>query len=90
MALAALLTAASVLVAGPLSFVGLVGPHLARMLGLGRALPQMAGAALVGAILMVAADWIGRLVIFPLQIPAGVVAALIGVPYLIWHLTRRP
>jgi iron complex transport system permease protein len=89
MTLAALLTAASVLVAGPLSFVGLVGPHLARMLGVSRALPQLIAAALIGAALMVVADWVGRLVIYPLQLPAGVVAALIGVPYLIWHLTRR-
>ncbi|MBM6593312.1 Fe(3+)-hydroxamate ABC transporter permease FhuB [Microvirga pudoricolor] len=89
MLLAALLTAAAVLVTGPLSFVGLVGPHLARMLGLNRALPQLAAAALIGAVLMVSADWVGRLVIYPLQLPAGVVAALIGVPYLIWHLMRR-
>jgi iron complex transport system permease protein len=47
------------------------------------------GAALIGAIIMVTADWLGRVVIFPFQLPAGLVAGLIGVPYLIWHLTRR-
>jgi ferric hydroxamate transport system permease protein len=89
MVLAALLTAASVLAIGPLTFAGLVGPHLARALGLRRAREQLIGAALIGAILMVTADWIGRVVIFPFQLPAGLVAGLIGVPYLIWHLTRR-
>jgi iron complex transport system permease protein len=89
MVLAALLTAASVLAIGPLTFAGLVGPHLARALGMRRALEQLIGAALIGAILMVAADWLGRVVIFPFQLPAGLVAGLIGVPYLIWHLTRR-
>jgi ABC-type Fe3+-siderophore transport system permease subunit len=89
MVLASLLTAAAVLAIGPLTFAGLVGPHLARALGLRRALEQVIGAALIGALIMVTADWLGRVVIFPFQLPAGLVAGLIGVPYLIWHLTRR-
>ncbi|SCY24726.1 Fe(3+)-hydroxamate ABC transporter permease FhuB [Microvirga guangxiensis] len=89
MGLTAFLTAASVLAIGPLTFAGLVGPHLARAIGLRRAFEQLIGAALIGAILMILADWLGRIVIFPFQLPAGLVAALIGVPYLIWHLTRR-
>jgi iron complex transport system permease protein len=89
MVLAALLTAGSVLAVGPLTFAGLVGPHLARALGLRRSLEQLIGAALIGAALLVLADWLGRIVIFPFQLPTGLVAALIGVPYLIWHLTRR-
>jgi iron complex transport system permease protein len=89
MLLAALLTAASVLAVGPLTFAGLVGAHLARALGLRRAFEQLIGAGLIGATLMVTADWLGRIVIFPFQLPAGIVASLIGVPYLIWHLTRR-
>jgi iron complex transport system permease protein len=62
---------------------------LARALGLRRAFEQLIGAGLIGAILMITADWLGRIVIFPFQLPAGIVASLIGVPYLIWHLTRR-
>lgn len=89
MVLASMLTAASVLAIGPLTFAGLVGPHLARALGLRRGLEQVVGAALIGALIMVTADWLGRVVIFPFQLPAGLVAGLIGVPYLIWHLTRR-
>ncbi|WP_164227671.1 iron chelate uptake ABC transporter family permease subunit, partial [Stenotrophomonas maltophilia] len=57
---AALLVAAAMLAVGPLSFVGLIAPHLARMLGLARARVQIAGAALIGALVMVGADWVGR------------------------------
>jgi ferric hydroxamate transport system permease protein len=89
MVLAAGLTAAAMLVAGPLTFVGLTGPHLARALGLRRAGPQLAGAALIGALVMVAADWVGRVAIAPRELPAGLVAALVGAPYLLRHLTRR-
>ncbi|TPM38975.1 Fe(3+)-hydroxamate ABC transporter permease FhuB [Mesorhizobium sp. B2-3-4] len=85
----AALTAASTLVVGPLTFIGLMAPHLARRLGLSRALPQAIGAVLAGALIMVCADWIGRTAIFPRQIPAGLVATLIGGPVLMWLLRRR-
>ena len=83
------LTATSTLIVGPLTFIGLMAPHLARRLGAMRALPQIFAAALVGAAIMVAADWLGRTVIFPRQIPAGIVATLIGGPMLMWLLSRR-
>jgi ABC-type Fe3+-siderophore transport system permease subunit len=76
----ATLSAAATLVVGPLTFVGLIAPHLARPLGFQRAAAQIAGAAIFGALIMVAADWIGRGVLFPRQIPAGLIAALIGAP----------
>ena len=59
------------LTVGPLSFVGLMAPHMARMLGFRRALPQMVIAALLGGLLMVFADWCGRMLLFPYQIPLG-------------------
>jgi ABC-type Fe3+-siderophore transport system permease subunit len=83
------LSATATLVVGPLTFVGLIAPHLARMLGFQRALPQLAGAALIGALIMVSADWLGRTLLFPRQVPAGLVAALIGAPYFMWRM-RRP
>lgn len=89
MLIAALLTGSAMLVVGPLTFAGLLGPHLAYGLGFRRAVPQIVAAALIGGIVMVAADWIGRLVIFPLQLPAGLVATLIGGPYLVLQLARR-
>ncbi|AZO09793.1 Fe(3+)-hydroxamate ABC transporter permease FhuB [Mesorhizobium sp. M3A.F.Ca.ET.080.04.2.1] len=85
----AALTAASTLIVGPLTFIGLMAPHLARRLDLARALPQAAGAVLAGALIMVCADWISRTAIFPRQIPAGLVATLIGGPVLMGLLRRR-
>ncbi|MDX8498066.1 Fe(3+)-hydroxamate ABC transporter permease FhuB [Mesorhizobium sp. VK4C] len=85
----AVLTAASTLIVGPLTFIGLMAPHLARRFGLARALPQAVGAVLTGALIMVSADWIGRALIFPRQVPAGLVATLIGGPVLMWLLRRR-
>lgn len=85
----AAMTAVATLVIGPLTFVGLMAPHLARFLGLQRALPQLVAAALIGGILMVAADWFGRTAAFPWQIPAGLTATFIGCPALMWLLARR-
>ncbi|BCH28954.1 Fe3+-hydroxamate ABC transporter permease FhuB [Mesorhizobium sp. L-8-10] len=79
--LTALPTAVATLVIGPLSFVGLVAPHLAAMLGFRRALPQLAAAAALGGLTLVAADWLGRTLIFPWQVPAGLLAAFVGGPY---------
>lgn len=85
---AGLLTAAAALFVGPLSFVGLIAPHLARLAGLGRALEQGIGAVLIGAGLMVVSDWLARTVAFPYQLPLGLFAALLAGPYLIWLLSR--
>ncbi|MBU3895174.1 Fe(3+)-hydroxamate ABC transporter permease FhuB [Serratia rubidaea] len=87
--LAATLTTMATLTVGPLSFVGLMAPHMARMLGFRRALPQMLIAALLGGLLMVFADWCGRMVLFPYQIPAGLLATFIGAPYFVYLLRRQ-
>ncbi|MDE1189552.1 MAG: Fe(3+)-hydroxamate ABC transporter permease FhuB [Pantoea sp.] len=86
--LAAALTATATLTIGPLSFVGLMAPHIVRMLGFRRALPQVLMAGLLGAGLMVFADWCGRMLAFPDQIPAGLMATFFGAPYFIWLLRR--
>lgn len=86
--LVALLTACATLVVGPLSFVGLLAPHMARLLGLSRARQHLWGAALLGMLLMVLADWLGRQLIFPYEIPAGLVASLLGGAYFMWGLRR--
>jgi ferric hydroxamate transport system permease protein len=86
--LAAALTATATLTIGPLSFIGLMAPHIVRMLGFRRALPQVLMAGLLGGGLMVFADWCGRMLAFPDQIPAGLMATFFGAPYFIWLLRR--
>jgi ABC-type Fe3+-siderophore transport system permease subunit len=87
--IAGLMTATATLAVGPLSFVGLMGPHLAREAGLTRALPQMIGAAMIGGGLMVAADFVGRTIVSPYQIPAGLVSALIGAPFFMLMMRKK-
>jgi ferric hydroxamate transport system permease protein len=88
MLLAAAMTGAATLVVGPLSFVGLMAPHLARMLGFRRSSTQLASAALLGALVMVIADWLGRNLLFPYQIPVGLQATLVGGLYFMWLMLR--
>jgi len=87
--LAALMTAAATLVVGPLSFVGLMAPHLARMIGFRRALPQLLAAFVLGCLLMLWADWLARSLVYPYELPAGLVATLIGGGYFLVRLYRR-
>lgn len=87
--LAATLTAMATLTVGPLSFIGLMAPHMARMLGFRRAMPQMVTAALLGGLLMVVADWCGRMMMFPYQLPTGLLATFIGAPYFVYLLRRQ-
>lgn len=89
LAFAALATAMATLLVGPLSFVGLIAPPLARLAGLRRTLPELFGAALLGSLVMVGADFIGRTIAFPWQLPAGLVASMIGAPAFLWLLTRK-
>ena len=88
--LVAALSTASTLAVGPLSFVGLMVPHLATSVGAVKLERQLPMAALMGAGVMVVADWIGRYVIFPYELPAGTVAALIGGGYFLWLIRRIP
>lgn len=83
-----LLTVGATLVVGPLSFIGLLAPHMARLMGLSKARMQLLGAGLLGALVMVMADWLGRTLLFPDQIPAGLIASLIGGLYFMWGLRR--
>jgi iron complex transport system permease protein len=85
---AALLTSTAVVAIGVVAFVGLVAPHLARSLVGGRHAALVPVAALIGALLVSVADTIGRTVIAPAQIPAGLITALIGTPYFVWLLWR--
>lgn len=85
---AALLAATSVAAVGVVGFVGLVAPHMARALVGGRHARSVPVAVLVGAVLLGAADLLGRTVIAPSQVPAGLVVAIIGAPYFVFLLAR--
>lgn len=87
--LAAALTATATLTIGPLSFIGLMAPHIARMMGFRRTMPHIVMSALIGGIVLVFADWCGRMVLFPYQIPAGLLSTFIGAPYFIYLLRKQ-
>ncbi|MCB1886490.1 MAG: iron ABC transporter permease [Rhodocyclaceae bacterium] len=87
--LASALTAVAVTLIGTVGFVGLVVPHLVRLaIGNDQRL-LLPAAALAGGALLVAADTAARLVLSPLQLPVGVLTALIGVPVFLFLLARQ-
>lgn len=86
--IAALLSAFAAMFVGPLSFIGLIAPHLARLFGLSRAGWQLLGAMAFGALLMILSDWLSRMVAFPYQLPVGLFASILGGPYLIYLLGK--
>ncbi|HZI98079.1 MAG TPA: iron ABC transporter permease [Actinomycetales bacterium] len=88
LAAAAALTATAVTAIGVVGFVGLVAPHAARALVGSRHARVLPLAALLGALLVSVADTLGRTVIAPAQLPAGLLTAVIGTPYFVWLLWR--
>lgn len=89
LAIAAVLAAVSVVAVGTVSFVGLVAPHLARGLVGARHSRVIPVAMLLGGLFVLVADALGRTLIAPSQLPAGLMIALVGAPYFVWIL-RRP
>ncbi len=85
-ALAALLAAAAVSVAGLLGFVGLIAPHIVRIVIGSDNRFLLPCSALFGAFLVTACDTAGRLVIEPSELPAGIIMALLGPPFFLWLL----
>jgi len=86
---ASLATAAAVSLAGPIGFVGIVVPHLVRLLvGVDHRI-VLPASALFGASFLVACDLIARTFIAPVEIPVGVVTAMIGGPFFLWLLVRQ-
>lgn len=88
LAAAVALAGASVSVSGGIGFVGLIGPHLARQLVGSRHQFLIPAAALTGGLLVLIADTIGRSILQPSEIPAGIVVAVIGAPYFLYLLSR--
>lgn len=88
-ATATLLTAASVAVSGTIGFVGLIVPHVIRMIWGGDNRALLPCSALAGAAFLVAADTASRTLAGANELPIGIVTALVGVPFFVW-LLRRP
>ncbi|MFJ3670398.1 iron ABC transporter permease [Streptomyces sp. NPDC090106] len=86
--IAAVLAALSVIAVGVVGFVGLVAPHLARSLVGARHSRAIPVAMLLGGLLVCVADALGRTVIAPSQLPAGLMIALVGAPYFVWVLRQ--
>ncbi|GAA5162534.1 iron ABC transporter permease [Viridibacterium curvum] len=80
---------AAVATAGSIGFVGLVAPHMVRLLGLRSAQWLLPFSALLGGVFLVLADAVARTVIAPSQLPVGVVSAAVGVPVFLVLLLRR-
>ena len=87
--LGALLTAAAVAAAGAVGFIGLITPHLIRRLGGFDHRILLPAAALLGGSLLVLADTAARTLISPMQLPVGVLTAILGVPTFLFLLHRR-
>lgn len=83
------LASASVAVSGGIAFVGLMSPHIARSLVGPRHQSFLPVAALIGAILLLAADTIGRVILDPSGIPAGIIVTIIGAPYFMYLLAKK-
>lgn len=87
---ASLCTAAAVAVSGIVGFVGLVGPHIARGIVGPRHADLIPMSICIGAMLMLVADTLARIVIAPAELPVGIVTAMLGCPFFLWLLMNGP
>jgi len=86
---ASLATGAAVSLGGPIGFIGIIVPHLVRLLVGSDHRIVLPASALFGASFLVLCDLVARTVMAPLEIPVGVVTALIGGPFFLWLLVKR-
>lgn len=87
--LAALAIAAGTMVVGPISFIGLMIPHVAALIGFRGMATASIASALIGALIMVLAEWLSRNLAWPWPLSPSLIAALVGGPWFLWHLRRQ-
>ena len=87
--LAAMATGATVALTGVIGFIGLVVPHLVRLLAGPNHRTLLPATILLGAVLMLIADLFARLLVLPAELPIGILTSCIGGPFFIWLLLRR-
>ena len=86
---ASLATGAAVSVGGPIGFIGIIVPHLVRLLVGADHRIVLPASALFGAAFLIGCDALARTVMAPLELPVGVITALIGGPFFLWLLVRK-
>jgi iron complex transport system permease protein len=86
---ASLATSAAVSLAGPIGFIGIVVPHLVRLLVGADHRLVLPASILFGSAFLVACDVVARIVLAPVEIPVGVITAVIGGPFFLWLLVRE-
>jgi len=86
---ASLATGAAVSVGGPIGFIGIIVPHLVRLLVGADHRIVLPASALFGAAFLIGCDAIARTVMAPVEVPVGVITAIIGGPFFVWLLIRR-
>jgi iron complex transport system permease protein len=86
---ASLVVAGAVSVSGLIGFVGLMVPHMMRLVVGPRHRLLLPASVLAGAVVLVLADLLARVVLAPVEIPVGIVTALAGGPFFIWLLVRK-
>ncbi|QRM29547.1 iron ABC transporter permease [Microvirga sp. VF16] len=85
----ALAIGASVAAAGMIGFVGIVVPHVLRLMAGANHKMLLPASSLLGAALLVAADTVARIIVAPAELPIGILTAAIGAPFFLWLLLRR-
>jgi iron complex transport system permease protein len=86
---ASLATGAAVSIAGPVGFVGIIVPHIVRRLVGSVHRLVLPASVLFGATFLIVCDLIARTIFSPIEVPVGVVTAMIGGPFFLWLLLRR-
>ncbi len=89
MMLASLITAAVICFTGTIGFIGLISPHIARMVFGGDHRFLLPASALVGALLLLGADTVARTILAPVILPVGIMTAFLGVPFFVYLFMRR-
>ena len=85
----ALSVGASVAITGGIGFVGIVVPHVLRLLQGPEHRTLLPNCALLGAIVLLAADMVSRTVVAPAELPIGIVTATLGGPFFLWILLKN-
>ena len=87
--LSTLMTGVAVAFAGTIGFVGMVAPHVARMIVGNDYRYTIPTSSLCGALLLLIADSLSRMLVTTVSLPIGVITSMIGVPFFIWLIVRK-